>query len=165
MGVNPTPPSRSAPPRQNPPNEGVDCKETLDMATFNLRDYWVSKFQTNPELHESQKLITDEPLVIIRIARLYQAGISDTDLYETTRRWWTGSDRMHSAQYALSVYKGVCVEVYKVHEWRRGSFNDKPKWEFDGVVADDNIRSLMLFKSVKYLFKFGAANPIKYLNC
>jgi len=72
---------------------------------------------------------------------------------------------MHSAQNALSVYKGVCVEVYKVHEWRLGSFNDKPKWEFDGVVADDNIRSLMLFKSIKHLFRPGAANPIRYHNC
>ena len=66
------------------------------MAEFNLRDYWVSKFQTNPELRESQQLITDEQLAIIRIAQLCRAGISDTDLYETARRWWSFSNRVHN---------------------------------------------------------------------
>ena len=111
------------------------------MATFNLRDHWVSKFQTNPELHESQALITHEPSVIIRIARLYQAGMTDSEVYETTRRWWRAGDRVQHAQYAIAVYKSVCIEVYEVHDWCRAPFGGHTRWEFDGTVADDDIRS------------------------
>ena len=135
------------------------------MASISLRDYWIGTYRNNPELHESQRLYTDEPIVTIRIARNYQPQMTDSGLYETTRRYWRASDRIQRAQYAIAVYERVCIEAYEVHNWRRVPFEGSTRWEFDGVVANDDIRSQFLFKSVRHIFRPGAANPITYRNC
>ena len=135
------------------------------MVPINSRDHWLNTFRNNPQLHETQMLVTDEPIVIIRIAKYYRHNMSDSELYETTRRYWSAGGRIQRTQHALAVYEGVCIEVYEVHDWHRVPFEGSTRWEFDGVVANDDIRSELLFKSVKYLFRPVAANPIRYLNC
>jgi len=39
------------------------------------------------------------------------------------------------------------------------------RFEFIGEIANENIRSKYLNKSVQHLFMQGNSNPIMYLNC
>ena len=134
------------------------------MIGTNPRDRWLDAFANNPELHETQRLITAKPMVLIRISTSYRRHITDSDLYEATRKWWRAGDRIQRAPFAVAVYEGVCLEVYEVHEWCRVPFDGGTRWVFDGSIADDDIRNELLFKSVKHLFPQGAANPIRYHN-
>ena len=144
------------------------------MVSINLRDERINAFENNPELHQTQVLNTNEPALIIKIARKYRARMTDVELYENTRRYWRAGDRIQRVRYVIAVYKEVCIEVYEVHDWRRAPHDGQwrrvspggdTRWEFDGVVANNDIRSQLLFKSVKHFFGRGAAYPIRYLNC
>jgi hypothetical protein len=39
------------------------------------------------------------------------------------------------------------------------------RWEFEGEIADKNLRSKYIGKSVQNYLKPGNQNPIKYENC
>ena len=69
-------------------------------------------------------------------------------------------------KYALSEYKGVIVEVYKINKWYECNRSSQDKttkgWGFDGEVAEEKIRKMYINKSVKHLKKRGASNPIRF---
>lgn len=91
--------------------------------------------------------------------------MTDIDLYEATRKAWVVGSRRENVKYAIATYRGLTREVYKVHDWYPLMRHGKKRWGFNGVVAEDNIRSKLIYKSIKSYYKKGAANPIKYLNC
>ena len=115
--------------------------------------------------------ITDD-LVVIKINQSYYEGISAETLYDYTRGIWKRSIKSVSvADYALSVVYGTVVEVYKIDHWMpalEAKFTARkvdPKRAADriafvGTVASDSVRNRYVGKSVAYLFKNGAANPV-----
>jgi len=115
--------------------------------------------------------ITDD-IVIIKINRSYYEGISAEALYDYTRGIWKRSIKSVSvADYALSVANSIVVEVYKIDHWMPATETEfktrkvDPKRAaeriaFVGKVAEDSVRERYIGKSVAYLFKNGAANPI-----
>lgn len=115
--------------------------------------------------------ITDD-LVVIKINQSYYEGISAEALYDYTRGIWKRSIKSVSvADYALSVVYGTVVEVYKIDHWMpalEAKFTARkvdPKRAADriafvGTVASDSVRNRYVGKSVAYLFKNGAANPV-----
>lgn len=115
--------------------------------------------------------ITDD-LVVIKINQSYYEGISAEALYDYTRGIWKRSIKSVSvADYALSVVYGTVVEVYKIDHWMpalEAKFTARkvdPKRAADriafvGAVASDSVRNRYVGKSVAYLFKNGAANPV-----
>lgn len=115
----------------------------------------------------------DEEIVVIKINRLYQHGMSEEALYEATRGIWKRRiESVEGTDYCLSVFKGEVVEVYKIDEWLpAGSIPMKTRTiipehtigriEFVGKVAPDTIRNKYIGKSVAKLFKYGEASPIK----
>lgn len=115
--------------------------------------------------------ITDD-IVVIKINQSYYDGMSAEALYDYTRGIWKRSIKSVSvADYALSVVYGIVVEVYKIDHWMPALETEftarkvDPKRAADriafvGKVADASVRNRYVGKSVAYLFKNGAANPV-----
>jgi hypothetical protein len=123
-----------------------------------------------------------EPVILIRINQLYRYGMDAASLYDATRGIWVIGPRRECAEYAFSVFKGIVMEVYKIkHPWHQAGKQetfyetrpdcnelfeiDPPRWEFEGEVAEKEIREKYLKKSVKRYLSNGSQNPIKYVNC
>lgn len=115
--------------------------------------------------------ITD-PVLLIKIPKLWTPIMAAEDLYEATRGWWRLGPRRDGAKYAFSVNKGVIREVYEIGSWRPRVEGDrdwqddapgKPRWGFEGKVAEHlgQYRNT----SVKHLYRQGQASPTIYVNC
>lgn len=132
-------------------------------------------------LYDAPKgIIRDQGILLIRINQLFRHGMGSEELYEATRGVWKIGARRDSVRYVLALYQGVVKEVYAVAgwepaNWRAYSFRaeeleprerqDTDRWQFDGFVAKEPIRSRYLGKDVsKYLAK-GGQNPIQYVKC
>jgi len=123
-------------------------------------------------------IIRDQGILLIRINQLFRHGMGPEELYEATRGVWKIGARRNSVRHVLALYQGVVKEVYAVEgwepaNWRAYSFRaeelkarekqDVDRWQFEGSVANEPIRSRYLGKDVsKYLLK-GAMNPIQYV--
>lgn len=114
-------------------------------------------------------------LAIIKINKSYYDGISPRELYEYTRGFWKRKiESVKDAQYALSVYKGVVIEVYKIDKWIRASQADNiireydpnrhaDRIAFDGSIAPEAVRTCYIGKNVASLYKNGEADPVKII--
>ena len=106
-------------------------------------------------------LETDESVLLININKLFDRELTETEIYEATRKSWVVGQRRNNAKYAVATYRGLTREVYVINEW----YQIGDRWGFNGEVADETIRSKLRFKSVAGFIKRGAANPIRYVNC
>lgn len=127
-------------------------------------------------LYDTEPADIDDPVLLIRINKLYRYGMSPLDLYEATRGVWRVGPRRDQAQYALAVYQGVVQEVYEISQWFPGGttlyttrlkedVNAPERWEFTGEIAAEAIRSKYVSKSVKSYLSPNSQNPIVYVNC
>lgn len=119
--------------------------------------------------------ITD-PVLLIRINKEYRPSMTDSELMEATRGIWKVGERRYGAKFALCLFNGVVREVYEITGWQEAgsrpyltrSFEPNQtegRWEFEGHVALEPIRSRYLHRSVRGYFNQGQQNPIKYINC
>lgn len=126
--------------------------------------------------YAAEKINIDDDVLLITINNLYHSKISEQELYESTRGVWVIGNRKAKAKYAFAVFQGVVREVYEINKWHKaGTLTyqyreiDKHKysnrWEFDGVVANQQIREKYLRKSIREHLPKGSQNPIKYINC
>ena len=113
----------------------------------------------------TRELHTSEPVMLITINRTYRPNMTDTELYEATRKWWVVGERREGAEYAVATYRGETLEAYEIHEWYPELYQGKQRWVFRGAIADHETRREMVGKSVRHLREQGAANPILYHNC
>jgi hypothetical protein len=118
------------------------------------------------EVHAAPSLQITDPVVLIRIARKWQRGMSSDALYEAARRSWrVSSSRVQRARYAVAVADGIVREVYGGVRWipaRRGS-KDRRRWLFTGQPAVD--RASWIGCSVASYLPNGNQNPIRYVRC
>ena len=116
-----------------------------------------------------------EPSILIRINRLYHYGMSPTELYDATRSAWVVGERREEVELAMAVFEGVIREVYRVTGWHPGgtTFNARysgrrsdrgKRWEFVGIIAEEEVRTRYIHRHVGGLFSQGAQNPIAYVN-
>ena len=117
-----------------------------------------------------------EPVLLIRISRLYRPGMSAEALYEATRGVWVLGVRRERARFAFAVFDEVVREVYEIEDWHpAGStpyatrtsedVSRRGRWEFTGRVAPANVRERYLGRSLAGTWEQGAANPVTYVNC
>jgi hypothetical protein len=117
----------------------------------------------------------DDPVLLIRINRLYRHGMLSLDLYEATRGVWKVGELRNEAKFAFALFEGVVREVYEIHSWHPAGTNhyvSRPKedvaipgrWEFVGKIASDEIRNKYVDHSVKKYLPAKAQNPIGYVN-
>ena len=127
-------------------------------------------------LYESEKVVVDDLVILIRINQLYRFDMTKLELYEATRGVWRISDRREDARFALAVLRSIVREVYEIEQWfpagtteyktRDKSEIYRPgRWEFTGQIAPQEIRDKYINKSVEDYFPLRAQNPIKYVNC
>ena len=106
--------------------------------------------------------IIKEPSIIFRVNQTYKPDMTTEEIYEITRKSWVLGKRKFDAQYAFTVYRGNIEEVFKINSWNKACDN---RWEFEGEVAEKEVRNKYIDLSIKNFFKKGEANPIKYVNC
>ena len=127
-------------------------------------------------LYDSQPVMISEPVILIRINQLFRYGMTADELYEATRGVWKVGTRRNQVEYAFTVFQGVVQEVYRVSGWHpAGTYHyryrpmDEVKipgrWEFEGLIAEESVRSKYLDKSVREYFGKRSQNPIMYVNC
>lgn len=109
------------------------------------------------------------PCVLLRVSRLWSAGMHVDDIYDITRGWWKIGPKREQALYALAVADGFVRAVFEIHEWQPQLLDDdgtpvtgNPRWGFDGEPASEQQHLVGL--DVRHLFPQGAANPVRYLN-
>lgn len=128
-------------------------------------DYGLKTIEEISAMYNAEELNTVESIILININKLYHRDITDSELYDATRKSWVMGSRRTKAKYAIATYRGLTREVYKIEEWFPVEVNGKIRWGFNGTKANNVIRQELRYKSIVSFFKKGAANPIKYLNC
>lgn len=99
-----------------------------------------------------------DPVVLVRISKLYRYTMSPVELYDGTRGGWKVGKAGHLVKYALAVFEGVVQEVYQVEGWypagatfsTRGVLKSPGRCEFVGGIADEPVRSRYRHKSVDH---------------
>lgn len=123
-------------------------------------DEIVRKYQATPLAK------IEEGFVLININKTYKRAKGQKSYYEATKESWPiNKSKIPTLKYALSEYKGFVVEVFEIKEWYAVETKDKngkprTRWGFNGIVADADVRSRYLNKSVQKAP--GTANPIRY---
>ncbi len=108
------------------------------------------------------------PVVIININKTYKRGSGAKGIYEATRgNWVIAESRTKTIQYALSEYRGLVVEVFKIQAWsevhqKKKDGKTQIRRCFTAIVAEDSVRKLYINKSIKDAKKRGQSNPIRY---
>lgn len=128
-------------------------------------DFGLKTAEEISAIYEAEDLLTDIPLILININRLYRRDMTDKELYDSTRKAWVIGSRKEKAKYAVATYRGLAREIYKIEDWFPIDVNGKPRWGFNGSVADNEVRESLRYKSISSYFEQGAANPVRYLNC
>jgi hypothetical protein len=113
--------------------------------------------------YEAIPAVILHPLVLIRVNQAYKHGMNTEELYQITRKHWKMSDRVKSYPYACSVYLGIVREVYAVTKWYE-SKEVIGRWEFEGVIAPEDVRARYLHTSVAHLLPQGSQNPFRYIE-
>jgi hypothetical protein len=108
--------------------------------------------------------------ILLTINRLFRTGMTPLELYETTRGIWVVGERRNKPEYAMSLFKGTVLEVYRIDRWYpagtldyqtrdSSAFKGSGRWEFSGEVAQD-IRE----EYVGFFVGKAGQNPIRYVN-
>jgi hypothetical protein len=119
------------------------------------------------EKYAAPKLVLEEPVLLVRVARKWRRGMPADELYEATRRAWRISvKRAARASFALSVANGIVRAVYERLEWTRidgGEGRDVGRCEFSAVPALS--RAHWVGGSVVEYLPDGSQNPLRFVNC
>lgn len=101
--------------------------------------------------------------MLLRLNKSWHDGISAEDLYEITRAWWVISPaNAQRVERVLAVAGGVVREVYRPTQWLPSPIEGlENRIGFEGVVAPD--RETYVGRDVSHLFRYGSANPVRYL--
>jgi len=116
------------------------------------------------------------PMILITINRLYRSGMEESEMYEATRGIWKVGERRNSAKFACAVYQGVIRETYTINQWQPAGtdsyltrddseFKNSGRWEFQGSLAQEDVRTRYNRRSVRHLLPAAARNPVRYVNC
>ncbi len=123
------------------------------------------------KVHSAKHVDVRHKAILITINRLYRSKMTEEELYETTRGIWRVAGRKDKAEFALSLFQGIVLEVYRIYEWHpagtlayktrdSSDFRNSGRWEFEGCVAEKNIRD----EYVGFSVGKGGQNPIRYKN-
>ena len=114
-----------------------------------------------------------DDIIIITLNKSYRSGMSFEELYDITRGCWKRRiESVERADFALAVYKGEVMEVYRISAWYsaleeiRDTVPFDPEVErgriiFKGEVAEEKVREKYIGKNVSKFFKRGEASPVK----
>lgn len=113
--------------------------------------------------YQAEEAVFDEPVLLIRINRLYRPQMKREEIYEATRKHWNIGERGRKIKVVCAVYRGIVREVFVSEKWRK-STTIKGRSYFVGKVAPKKTREKYLHKSVASYLSKGSQNPIKYVG-
>lgn len=125
-------------------------------------DYGIKTTDEIVAMYTAPPFISEHPVLLININKLYKREMTKDEIYEATRHAWVLGPRKDKTVYAIATYRGLTREVYKINSWYK---TDNGRWGFVGEVAEKEICDNYRYKSIAHLIKRGAANPVKYINC
>ena len=121
-------------------------------------------------------------VVLIRINRLFERGMSDDALYEATRKWWKVSPRKRQVgsawapEWAMAVFGGVVRAVHRIDGWEASAEEERSqdpnvagRWGFRGQ-RDQQMEATYLHRDVSSYLRAketgrASQNPIRYEHC
>lgn len=122
-----------------------------------------------------------DPVCIIRINQRFRYGMSDQELYDSTRGIWRIAPHRRQPTFALAVYSGVVQEVYRIAQWfpagstfystrseeidGRSLGADSDRFEFVGSIAESDVRKRYRFRKVTKYLSRNSQSPVLYVNC
>jgi len=124
-------------------------------------DFGIKTAEEIIAMYTAPPLKTDKRVLLININKLFRRDMTDAEIYEATRKAWVIGPKRETAEFAIATYRGLTREVYKINNWEP----IEDRWGFNGEIADEATRNSLRYKSIADMFKKGAANPIKYVNC
>lgn len=124
-------------------------------------DFGIKTTEEVDAMYSAPPFDTDKPVMLININKLFDREMTETEIFEATRKSWVVGPRRNTAKYAVATYRGLTREVYEINDW----YQIGDRWAFNGKRADEDTRTSLRYKSVAGLSKRGAANPIRYINC
>jgi hypothetical protein len=114
-------------------------------------------------------------VIFLKIAQTYRKGMSAQELYEAARGVWNFNPTYASKyDYAIVVYQGLVLEVFRTHHWQPSDPSNYPTrtdlapdnfkgtCEFEGEPADQAVRAHYIGKSVRRYFAAGGLVFNKY---
>jgi len=119
----------------------------------------------------AKKVKVQHKAILLTINRFYRSDMSKEELYETTRGIWVvGETRRNKVEYAIALYQGIVLEVYRIKQWYPAGtlkyntrdtshFKNSGRWEFSGSIAKDIREEYIGFSVGK-----AGQNPIRYVN-
>ena len=119
----------------------------------------------------AKKVKVQHKAILITINKLYRSDMSPEELYETTRGIWkVGETSRNKVEFAMAVYQGIVLEVYRIRQWHpagtlnyktrdSSGFTNSGRWEFSGSIAKDIREEYIDFSVGK-----AGQNPIRYAN-
>jgi len=109
----------------------------------------------------AKELISNEPLLLIKINDTYRKGMSLNEVYEITRKFWKIKiQRAEKCSFILGVANGIVRGVFDPKTFGI-SPNDKNRKYFEGEIIEN---SPYMNTSIKAFGKKGQRNPLVYLN-
>lgn len=121
-------------------------------------------------------------VVLIRINRNFERGMTEVALYEATRKWWKVSAAKRqlgtpgAPEWAMAVYGGIVRAVFQIDAWQRPAEQEIGRdpiafgrWGFQGM-RDSEMETLYLHRDVSSYLRgsetgIASQNPIRYVNC
>lgn len=119
-------------------------------------------------IYGAEELETDEPILLIKINRLYEKGMSLDQVYEKVRWCWRlNIGKAQKAKYILAVAHGIVRGVFSPYEFVRVKSHEIKHEKDENRVyfnAKSEPDSPYLHKSTKAFGQKGQASPIRYVN-
>lgn len=112
--------------------------------------------------------------VLLRIPHTCEEGMPDNEVYEAARGAWTmNKDRLQEVEYALAVFSGKVVGVYRIKQpWNKSVRDNRDnkshdKWAFERQdTTEDAIQREFKELDIKDIDdpKQGKQNPVRYVR-
>jgi hypothetical protein len=104
--------------------------------------------------------VFDEPVILINLGPNYQPSMSADALYEATKSLLSVDEAQTKKTWLVcAAYQGFIKEVYVVSRWSKaGRWG---KYNFEGKVAEDELREKYAGKSVSSYTKRGNQTAVE----
>ncbi|HOZ53213.1 MAG TPA: GIY-YIG nuclease family protein [bacterium] len=113
--------------------------------------------------YEAEDAVFTENAVLININKLYKRGMSDSEVYEATRKYWKiNLEKARQIKLVCAVSQGIIRGVFYQDKWLISKRADRRAY-FVGKVANKRDLDKYLNKSVSKYWKKGSQYPIKYI--
>ena len=145
------------------PHFNLETVLTTKVAGHHQWDRGIKTIDEIEQTYAAEPLVINpkEKILCLNLNKSYKKG---GDIYKFTRGWWKLSEkRVKNVNVVLGIYNGIVRGVYRpIPDLWEESNKEKGRWGFTGEEIKD---SPYMNKDARGVVKFGAGNPVKYINC